>query len=253
MPLTRRGTLLVRAPSRPAEPTDRRGVSTRRNAGKRLLGTPSVREQVPLCRALTPRGSYRDGQACAIGSDPPRCRARTHSRDSCRNHDGTISIGQNEDAARPLIAKTWPIQLIAAVVVLRIALSLHLPTAERLIAQDATRHIASSFSQSLYAWLCVFGLMGLSQTIPGSQRPAIRYLSDASYWLYLAHLPLIIVGQRLIRDAPLPPAAKVIALVAISTAILFVAYRCCIRYTPVGTMLNGKRHRPTRAAQPGKA
>ena len=54
--------------------------------------------------------------------------------------------------------------------------------------------------QVAYTWLMCFGLMGLFRWIAATERPWVRYVSDSSYWLYLAHLPLVAAAQRLAID-----------------------------------------------------
>jgi hypothetical protein len=45
-----------------------------------------------------------------------------------------------------------------------------------------------------------FGCVGMFRSLLTRENRVIRYLSDSSYWLYLAHLPLCIVGQALISQ-----------------------------------------------------
>ena len=54
--------------------------------------------------------------------------------------------------------------------------------------------------QVAYAWLMCFGMMGLFRWIAAKERFRVRYLSDVSYWLYLCHLPPVLVGQMLTVD-----------------------------------------------------
>ena len=75
----------------------------------------------------------------------------------------------------------------------------------------------------------------------------MRYLSDASYWLYLMHLPLIIVLQGAAQDWTLPSALKLALLIAVTSGVLLLVYEWGVRYTPLGTLLNGKRVRASRA------
>ena len=62
---------------------------------------------------------------------------------------------------------------------------------------------SSIFLQAAYPWLMTFGLMGLFRRFCPVESPTMRYLSDSAYWLYLAHLPLIIAAQYVVRDWPI--------------------------------------------------
>ena len=99
--------------------------------------------------------------------------------------------------------------------------------------------------QASYAWLMIFGLMGLFRRFLSGENRRLRYLSDASYWLYLVHLPLIIGGQILIRDWQWPAMVKFSLLCLVVTAFLLVVYQLAVRYSWLGRLLNGPRQRPT--------
>ena len=137
------------------------------------------------------------------------------------------------------------IQLPLALMVLPIALALalHFPWGRELAGDEGTRRLLASLGEVLYTWLMVFGLIGLSEKVLNRERPRVRYASDSSYWLYLVHLPLIIIGQAMLRNANLPAAFKITLLVVIVTAILLISYQFLVRYTWIGRLLNGPRAR----------
>ena len=93
-----------------------------------------------------------------------------------------------------------------------------------------------------------FGLMGVFRWIAWRGRFCLRYLSDASYWIYLCHLPLIIASQLLTVSWPVSPHLKFTLLCLSVTGILVVVYQIGVRYTPVGTLLDGRS--TGRSAQP---
>lgn len=104
----------------------------------------------------------------------------------------------------------------------------------------------SEVFQVLYAWLMCIGLMGLFRLIASRERFWVRYVSDSSYWLYLWHLPLVVFAQRLVLTWPMNAHLKVVLICVVVTAILLATYQLGVRYTPIGTMLNGKRERTRR-------
>jgi peptidoglycan/LPS O-acetylase OafA/YrhL len=104
--------------------------------------------------------------------------------------------------------------------------------------------------QAAFPWLMTFGLMGLFRRVCSDESPTMRYLSDSAYWLYLAHLPLIIAAQYVVRDWPIPALAKFLLIVVVVTSFLLWTYQALVRYTWLGRFLNGPRTRPARAGAP---
>lgn len=98
-------------------------------------------------------------------------------------------------------------------------------------------------AQAVFPWLASLGLVGLFHRWFTRERPAVRGLADASYWMYLVHLPLVIAGQGMVRDLPWPSAAKFLLLTLAVTSILLVSYRLVVRDTWIGRLLNGPRRR----------
>ena len=89
-------------------------------------------------------------------------------------------------------------------------------------------------------------LLGMFRSLLSVERRGVRFLSDSAYWLYLAHLPLVIVAQTWIRDWGLAAWPKFVGLTIGTTLVLLASYRLFVRYTPIGTLLNGRRTPPQR-------
>ena len=70
--------------------------------------------------------------------------------------------------------------------------------------------------------------------------PTMRWLADASYWIYLVHLPLLFAIQYRLLDVPLHWMAKFAIAVLATFALSFVSYRLVVRHTLMGRLLNGK-------------
>ncbi len=105
----------------------------------------------------------------------------------------------------------------------------------------------ASVLQVAYAWGMCLGLIGLFRVLIPGERRGVRYLSDSSYWMYLAHLPVVVLAQAIVRDWDVPAEAKFLMISVVVTAFLLLSYQFLVRYTPIGTMLNGKKvRRPVR-------
>lgn len=87
----------------------------------------------------------------------------------------------------------------------------------------------------------VFAAMGLAIRVFSGHSAVRRYLADASYWIYIVHLPLVMAAQVLVQDWawpwPVKLAAVVVGVLAISTA----SYELLIRHSFMGRWLNGRR------------
>ena len=155
---------------------------------------------------------------------------------------GALLYGRRDRAGQLMVetlGRRWWALLPPALVVI-------FPLALGLTFESDSAWLPASIAQVVYAWALTIGLIGLFRQFLSTERRGIRYLSDSSYWLYLAHLPLIIAAQSWIRDWDLPSGVKFVGLITVVSLILLASYRLFVRYTPVGTMLNGKRTRPVR-------
>lgn len=109
--------------------------------------------------------------------------------------------------------------------------------------------LATALPQVLYAWLMCFAAIGLFRRLVPGESGTWRYLSDSAYWLYLVHMPLLIVLQRAIAPWDLPGTVKFLLACGAATVILLASYQLVVRHTPLGTLLNGPRGQPrSRAA-----
>jgi peptidoglycan/LPS O-acetylase OafA/YrhL len=99
--------------------------------------------------------------------------------------------------------------------------------------------------QVVFAWGMSFACIGLFRSVFHGESRIWRYMSDASYWLYLAHLPLVILLQHIVRDWPLPALVKFLFICLVTTGVLLLSYRYMVRYTWIGRLLNGPRERTT--------
>lgn len=74
----------------------------------------------------------------------------------------------------------------------------------------------------------------------------LRYLADASYWVYSVHLPVLLAVQYRLMDVDTNWQAKFAISVVATLGISFVSYHLLVRNTVLGRLLNGARHNQPR-------
>jgi glucans biosynthesis protein C len=94
----------------------------------------------------------------------------------------------------------------------------------------------------LFCWLNIFLITGLFLKYCSRPSPRWRYMSDASYWLFIMHMPVVVGLQVALLPVPLPALAKVPIALSISVVILTVSYDLMVRPTAIGALLNGRRY-----------
>jgi peptidoglycan/LPS O-acetylase OafA/YrhL len=97
--------------------------------------------------------------------------------------------------------------------------------------------------QPAFAWTASLGLIGGFRRFIAGPSTALRWLADSSYWMYLVHLPLVIAFQALLLRMDWPAAVKILCVMSLTVAVSLTTYRCCVRYTLIGFVLNGPRRR----------
>ena len=95
---------------------------------------------------------------------------------------------------------------------------------------------------SLSMWFMAYGLLGLFIRYMNHSSPRWRYMADASYWIYIVHVPLVILLPLLLANVPAPGIVKVALVVAMATGLILVTYRYFVRSTFIGEQLNGRRY-----------
>lgn len=103
-----------------------------------------------------------------------------------------------------------------------------------------------SFAAGFASWFTLFGVWGLFARYLPAEKPVIRYMADAAYWVYLMHFVFLIFFQRLLIGTGLGPLLKLGLATGAATGLALLTYGTLVRYTPIGRVLHGVRERPVR-------
>jgi peptidoglycan/LPS O-acetylase OafA/YrhL len=108
--------------------------------------------------------------------------------------------------------------------------------------RDAPAFAVIVVTGALMVWLLLFGITGLFLRYLDRQIPVVRYVVDASYWLYLIHLPFTIWVPGLLSRLSWPAGVKALAVLVLSIPIWWATYHFLVRGTFIGAVLNGRRY-----------
>jgi peptidoglycan/LPS O-acetylase OafA/YrhL len=113
----------------------------------------------------------------------------------------------------------------------------------------ATRSLETLGYAALYAfaaWSWTVAIIGFAVRHLAKESPARRYLADASYWIYLVHLPIVLVLQTVLAPYAWPWFVKYPLVLVVAFVIMLASYQWLVRYSFIGAILNGKREKPSR-------
>ncbi|GHC07450.1 acyltransferase family protein [Thermomonas carbonis] len=138
-------------------------------------------------------------------------------------------------------AAHWPLHLSIAISA-TVGCLLHVGLAPKLV--PTTREIADiayAIAYAVAAWSWTFAIVGLGLRFLSGHSPLRRYLADASYWIYIAHLPLVMALQVAMSRVEWPWFAEFALVLVATLAILLPSYDLLVRNTWIGAWINGRR------------
>lgn len=119
-----------------------------------------------------------------------------------------------------------------------------------LISAGIKEPLSESPFNLLYIFLWNFGVplyimlvMAICIRLFKNQSKKMRYISDASYWVYIIHLPVTHFVPGLLHGVGLNVFIKFIMSSTLVTIICFASYHYFVRSTFIGKFLNGKKYK----------
>lgn len=142
-----------------------------------------------------------------------------------------------------MLAVDWSLYLVGALVGTITALYIVgiMPRFEVMTLGSAERAAyASAYIFALWCW--AFAAIGVAVRYLEAPNKRWRYLADASYWMYLIHLPIVWLLQAWMLRWPLSWPIKLSLILAISGVFLLTTYSYLVRTTFMGVFLNGRKY-----------
>ena len=87
-----------------------------------------------------------------------------------------------------------------------------------------------------------YGVLGLFLRLATKQNKAVKFISDASYWIYLVHLPIVFFFLILLSRLGFGAIPVILLTTSSTIGIGVLSYKLLVRHTPVSLLLNGRIH-----------
>ena len=103
--------------------------------------------------------------------------------------------------------------------------------------------INEQFSQAAYltsTWMLSMAIIAIALMLAKRENRVVKYLSDSSYWVYLIHLPMMVVLQRWFAELHLGVALSFWLSLPIVFGISIALYHWVVRDRFIGNLLAGK-------------
>lgn len=87
-----------------------------------------------------------------------------------------------------------------------------------------------------------YGVLGLFLRFATRQGKILKFVADASYWIYLIHLPLVFFFLISFSQLGFGPISTILLTTLMTILTGFISYKLLVRHTVISTLLNGRRH-----------
>jgi hypothetical protein len=136
----------------------------------------------------------------------------------------------------------WPVHLLAAAGATTACLWIAGLEPSLVPEPAGARKLVFAACYALAIWTWNFAIIGLALRFLSENNPGVRYVADASYWIYMVHLPVVAAIQVLVGNLQWHWGLKLPMILAGSLFVLFLSYDLMVRPTVVGKLLNGRKY-----------
>ncbi|MGQ0801123.1 MAG: acyltransferase family protein [Pseudomarimonas sp.] len=154
-----------------------------------------------------------------------------------------FAVGWALERQRHLLAQIesrWPLNLALAVVATAGCLATIGLSPGSDPASGDLQTLAYALAYATAAWSWTLALVGMSLRFCSAASPLRRYLADASYWIYLIHIPLVMALQVVAVQMDWPWWIEYPLALSVAMGLMLVSYHYGVRNHAIGRLLNGK-------------
>ncbi|MGH8106827.1 MAG: acyltransferase family protein, partial [Arenimonas sp.] len=149
------------------------------------------------------------------------------------------------------LKKYWLINLALAVLATGTSLSMIGLNPVMTPAPEDSQKLIYAFTYSVAAWSWTLALIGIGLRFLSNASPSRRYLADSSYWVYIVHLPIVMALQVAGSLINWPWWIEYPLMLTLGFAVMLGSYQLFVRYSFIGTTLNGRKMPRPAKMKPG--
>jgi peptidoglycan/LPS O-acetylase OafA/YrhL len=106
---------------------------------------------------------------------------------------------------------------------------------------DAATHLAAVLANGLATWALIYAFIGAVQRWFDTGSTWSLYASQASYWVFLVHMPLVALAGWALAPWDAPALVKFPLVVAFAAGVCLVSYHILVQRSWLSVFLNGRR------------
>lgn len=138
------------------------------------------------------------------------------------------------------LERDWVLNLIVAIGLITACLAMvGVAPVSTPLPSEAIR-LAGAACYALATWSATFAVIGMAIRFMSGFSPVRRYVADASYWVYLIHLPIVVALQVGVARLDWPWPAKLATILAVGFTLMFASYQLLVRHSFIGRALGGR-------------
>lgn len=103
------------------------------------------------------------------------------------------------------------------------------------------KHIYMAVCETYIAVYMTIYCLLLGKKLLNKQSKTLKLISDSSYWVYLIHLPILLMIQFSLIDVEMNMWLKFFISTSLTFIVAMMSYLLLVRSTPIGWLLNGRK------------
>lgn len=144
----------------------------------------------------------------------------------------------------------WPLNLSLSLLAIALSLSIvGITSGPEPMAPDYTK-LVYALAYSCASWAMVLTMLGLALRFLSGHSPARRCLADACYWIYIIHLPIVMLLQVAASLLVWPWWIEYPLFLGAGLLLMMASYHALVRHSWIGAMLNGRKRVRLGSSQP---